>query len=79
MLSQIDEYITSREAKLDKGDKRIPHFVFLVMDETLVEDVPLRKHLVDTENQIGISTVFFGKRFSSIPKECAAVIQKDKE
>ena len=77
MLSQLDEFITNREAQLSKEDKRIPHFVFLVMDESLVEDIPFRKHMVDTENKIGVSTVFFGKRFNSIPKECTAIIQKD--
>ena len=79
MLSQIDEFITNREAQLSKEDKRIPHFVFLVMDESLVEDAPFRKHMVDAENKIGVSTIFFGKRFNSIPKECAAIIQKDKD
>jgi len=79
LLSQIDEFITNREAVLAKDDNRIPHFVFLVMDESLVEDVPFRKHMVDAENKVGVSTVFFGKRFNSIPKECVAIIQKDKD
>ena len=79
LLSQLDEFITNREAQLSQDDKRIPHFVFLVMDEALVEDTAFRKHMVDTENNIGVSTVFFGKRFHSIPKECAAIIQKDKD
>lgn len=79
LLSQIDEFITNRVAQLAKDDERIPHFVFLVMDESLVEDVPFRKHMVDAQNKVGVSTVFFGKRFNSIPKECAAIIQKDKD
>lgn len=73
------QLITNREAQLSKEDKRIPHFVILVMDESLVEDAPFRKHMVDAENKIGVSTIFFGKRFNSIPKECAAIIQKDKD
>lgn len=79
LLSQIDEFITNREAQLSKDDKRIPHFVFLVMDESLVEDIPFRKHMVDANNSVGVSTVFFGKRFNAIPKECTAIIQKDKD
>ena len=79
LLAQIDEFITNRELALTKDDNRIPHFVFLVMDEALVEDIPFRKHMVSAENNLGISTVFFGKRFHSIPKECAAVIQKEKD
>ena len=31
------------------------------------------------ENEVGVSTVFFGKRFSNIPKECIAIIQKDQD
>ncbi len=79
LLQMIDEYISNRESSLGKDDKRLPHFVFLVMDEKLVEDVPFRKNLVDAENAIGISTVFFGRKFNNIPKECTAIIQKDSD
>ena len=77
LLSSLDEYILEREAVLDKDDKRLPYFVALVMDEKLVEGVPFRRHLVNAENNLGISTVFFGKHFNNIPKECTAIIQKD--
>ncbi len=79
MFSALDEQITEREELLKKDDARTPTFVVLVLDETLVEDVPFKRYLINPDNRVGVSTVFFGKRFSNIPKECVAIIQKDTE
>lgn len=79
LLSNLDGLILEREATLSKDELRTPAFVVLVLDETLVEDIPFRRHLINPENSIGVTTVFFGKRFNSIPKECVAVIQKDSD
>jgi S-DNA-T family DNA segregation ATPase FtsK/SpoIIIE len=79
LFSNLDELILEREATLSKDDPRTPTFVVLVLDETLVEDIPFRRHLINTENSIGVTTVFFGKRFNNIPKECVAIIQKDSD
>lgn len=77
LFSNLDELILEREATLSKNDPRTPAFVVLVLDETLVEDIPFRRHLINPENNIGVTTVFFGKHFNNIPKECVAIIQKD--
>ena len=79
LFSNLDELILEREATLSKDDPRTPTFVVLVLDETLVEDIPFRRHLINPEKSIGVTTVFFGKRFNNIPKECAAIIQKDSD
>ena len=77
LLTSLEETIAEREAVLQNHDIRTPHYVVLVLDEKLVEDIPFRRFLINSENNIGISTVFFGKYFSNIPKECIAIIQKD--
>ena len=77
LFSNLDELIIERETRLTKDDIRTPAFVVLVLDETLVEDVPFSRHLINNENNLGISTIFFGRRFNNIPKECSAIIQKD--
>ncbi len=77
LLSGLEEVISQREELLSKDDLRIPTFVVLVLDEDLVEDIPFRRHLINPENNVGVSTIFFGKRFQHIPKECSAIIQKD--
>lgn len=79
LLSNLDEMISERELTLSQSDIRTPHFVILVLDEYLIEDMPFKRVLLDSENAFGISTVFFGKRFSGIPKECIAIIQKDQD
>lgn len=79
MLSNLDELIAEREATKQKDAPRIPHYVVMVLDEHLIEDIPFKRVLLNHENEVGVSTVFFGKRFSSIPKECIAIIQKDHE
>ncbi len=79
LFSSLDEVMLKREATLSKDDQRTPAFVVLVLDETLVEDIPFRRYLTNKENRVGVTTLFFGKRFNSIPKECVAIIQKDSD
>ncbi len=79
LLASLEEIIYERESALGEGERRVPVFVVLVMDEGLTEDLPFRRHLINTENGIGVSTIFFGRHFNNIPKECSAIIQKDNE
>lgn len=79
LFSELDEKIQAREETLDKDDIRIPHYIVLAFDQTIIDSVPLRKALVNGENNLGISSVFFGERFNQIPKECEAIIQRNDE
>ncbi len=79
LLSALDETITERESILQKDEPRTPHYVFLVLDEQLIEDIPFCRFLINGENTCGISTVFFGRHFQNIPKECVGIIQKDQD
>lgn len=79
LFSNLDELILEREATAAKEAPRTPTYVVLVLDETLVEDIPFKRHLINPDNNLGVTTVFFGKRFNNIPKECVAIIQKDSD
>lgn len=77
LFSMLDEEIQEREAQLKKDEQRIPHYVVMVFDPTLVDDIPFKRYLLDCDNNVGISTVFFADRFNAIPKECSAIVQKE--
>ncbi len=77
LLSTLEEAVAGRDADRKEKETSVPTYVVLVLDEQLVEDMPFRRHLINPENQVGVSTVFFGKKFNNIPKECVAIIQKD--
>ncbi len=76
LLAGLDEMILVGDETVN-AERNSPYYVVLVLDEHLLEDLPFRRHLINAENTLGISTVFFGKQFSGIPKECVAIIQKD--
>lgn len=79
LFENIDERIQSRAQFSDENRQKIPYYVILVFDQLLVENIPFWKNLVNVENTIGLSAVFFGKRFHQIPKECETIIQKNEE
>lgn len=79
LMSTLDEVFSERELNSQKDGISIPYYVVVVLDEHLIEDIPFKRYLINSENRLGVSTVFFGKRFSNIPKECIAIIQKDQD
>lgn len=79
LFSEIDESITTRELQLGKEDFRIPHYVVLVFDQTLINEIPFKNRMLNKSNNIGVSSVFFSEKYKGIPKECEAVIQKNSE
>ena len=77
LFSMLEEEIQKREAQLNRDEKRVPHYVVLVFDPSLLEEVAFKRYLLDYDNNIGVSAIFFGERFNAIPKECSAVVQKE--
>lgn len=77
LFGEIEESITTRELQLSKDDLRIPHYVILVFDQTLIDEIPFKKKMLDKNNAFGVSTVFFSEKYKGIPKECEVVIQKN--
>lgn len=79
LFGDLDEKIQTREETLGKEELRTPHFVILSFDQTIIENIPFKKILVNGENTFGVSSIFFGDRFNQIPKECEAIIQRNDE
>lgn len=79
LFSELDEKLQAREESLDKDDIRTPHFVILAFDQTMIDSIPFKKNLINGDNTLGISSIFFGNRFNQIPKECEAIIQRNEE
>lgn len=79
LFAILDENIQAREELLNKDDFRTPYYMVLVFDQDMVEEVSLKKTLVDNSNHCGITSIFFGERFNQIPKECEAIIQKNND
>lgn len=79
LFSELDEKIQAREETLGKDDPRIPHYIILAFDQTIIDSVPFKKILVNRDNHYGISSIFFGERFNQISKECEVIVQKNDE
>lgn len=79
LLNDLDEKIQEREELLSKDNIRLPHIIVFVLNEKLVENIPFYRHLINTNNNLGISSVFAGVMFNQIPKECETVIQHEND
>ena len=79
LFAELDEKIQAREETLEKDDLRVPHYIILAFDQNIIDSVPFKKVLVNTDNQLGVSSIFFGERFNQIPKESQAIIQRNDE
>ncbi len=79
VFSELDEKIQTREETLGKDDIRMPYYIVLSFDETIINSVSLKKVLLDADNKVGVSSIFFGERFNQIPKECEVIIQRNYE
>ena len=79
LFGELDEKIKAREEILEKDEIRIPYYVILSFDQSIIDGISFKKIMVDGDNTLGISSIFFGERFNQIPKECSAIIQKNDE
>jgi len=79
LLNDMDEKIQEREELIDKDAIRTPHTIVVVLDEKIVENIPFYRYLIDSKNNVGISSIFIAEHFNRIPKECTAIIQNEKD
>lgn len=77
LFGVIDEEIQRRETQLGRDEQRLPHYVCMVFDSALLEDVPCRRYLLDSDNAVGMSAVFFGEQLRDVPKECSRIIDRE--
>ncbi len=79
LFANLEEKIFEREERLQNTDMRLPHYLIFVLDEKLIEDISFARYMLNCDNNVGVSAVFFGKHFNNIPKECVAIIQRDED
>lgn len=79
LFGELDEKLKAREEVVGKDDIRTPHYVVLSFNQSIIDSIPFKKTLVDEDNGLGVSAIFFGERFNQIPKECRAIVQKNDE
>lgn len=79
MFNYIDEVLKERQQNHSGNQKNehIPQYVAFIMDDKLVENEPLMRHLTNPQNGVGISVIFVYSTISRLPKECEAIIQND--
>ena len=76
LFSELSEQLQAREELFEKDDIRSPYYVVLSFDQTIIDSIPFKKILVNPQNTLGVSGIFFGERFNQIPKECDVIVQK---
>lgn len=73
----IDEMIKEREESQDRGGTPIPHYVVIVTEPNLIEKEALLRYINDSENKVGITTLFAYGDITKLPKSCKTIIQSD--
>ncbi|MFB9324988.1 type VII secretion protein EssC [Paenibacillus aurantiacus] len=78
LFHTLDETLKEREAEENrKARGSLPHYVFIIADEKLVEGEPLMRYIGNPRNQVGVTGVFVYGAISRLPKECEAIIQNE--
>ena len=79
IFNSIDEIVKERENSdvTNLKIKHIPHFVFMIMDSKLIEREAFLRYIYDSENKVGISSIFAYGDITKLPKACKTIIQSD--
>lgn len=72
----IDEKLKEREDEKGRG-VFLPHYVIIVMEPGLVEKEAMFRYMNDSENKVGITTIFAYGDITMLPKSCKTIIQSD--
>lgn len=78
VLSSIEEIVQERENNSEKLIN-VPHFVFIVTEQSLLERESLVRHISNPENTVGFTTIFAYGDITILPKSCTTIIQSDAE
>ena len=77
IFNVIGEEIKDRENNQDKSTPHTPHYVIIVTEPELVAKEALVRYMNDSENQVGITTIFAYGVITKVPKSCKTIIQSD--
>lgn len=72
-LSGIYASLKEREMR-NSGGGVLPHYLFIVEDESLLENELISKFLYNGSTKLGVSTVFISKNAAYLPMNCKQVI-----
>lgn len=74
VFSAIDEIVKERE---EEEKENLPHFVFFISNEKIIEGQNLLRYIENSNNNVGISSVFTYGNITLLPKDCSVIIQSD--
>ena len=77
VFNSIDENIRVKKEKQGSEFVPIPYYVFIIMEPDLIENEPLLRYLYDSENRVGITTIFAYGDITKLPKTCQTIVQSD--
>jgi S-DNA-T family DNA segregation ATPase FtsK/SpoIIIE len=79
VFNAIDEVVKERETVPGKqpGAESIPHFVFLITEGFLIEGEALLRYLENSDNTVGVTSIFAYGDIAKLPKSCKTIIQGD--
>lgn len=77
VFNVIDETLKEREELQNETVSATPHFVFIVTAPHLIEKEAMLRYINDSDNHVGITTIFAYGDITRLPKSCKTVIQSD--
>lgn len=67
----------SEQTSDDSKRSRQPYYIVFVSDPKLLEGEPVSKYLIASDEDLGVTTVFFAERYEQLPNNCVDIIQND--
>ena len=77
VFNVIDETVKEREESQNETVTSIPHYVLIVTEPNLIEKEALLRYINDSDNHVGITTIFAYGDITRLPKSCKTIIQSD--
>lgn len=79
VFTAIDEVVKERELNCSREANALclPQYVVFIFDDSLVEDEPLMRYINNSNNQVGVSSVFIYGNVDRLPIDCRAIVQND--
>jgi len=79
VFNAIDDIVKERENNSEKKTEAdsVPHFVFVIAEESLIENEALLRYMENPDNTVGIVSLFAYGDIYTLPKNCRTIIQTD--
>lgn len=79
IFNAIDDVVKEREnLRVESVEiMPIPHYVLIVTESFLIEKEALLRYIYDTNNKVGVTTIFAYGDITKLPKSCNTIIQSD--